>query len=308
MKEKTTAYHGIREDSRLLNSRFSGHRCTTDYFQGLIVVVYYDRADYHYSIQVSRLSVLIIVAVAVVVVLWALLSVAPPLHRWNHHCRHRRQFPCWSYEENGSGFVFDGNEKGVFTVIDHRWPRLVDEIETDRRICPADQVYRHTSRLFVDDQYRDVYCLTSNEEMIRDREEVLYESKWTFNCTSNRSSLSLSHCLPLTFVDAVEAIFVDEMNKSTGDDDGRSRITIFHILRRSHQSEALQLSVNNNNSIIGLINDASFVRKYSSFFSLCLCVCVGVLVNFDAETSLSLWLYARARVCVFVSSQCWPSF
>lgn len=91
------------------------------------------------------------------------------------------------------------------------------------------------------------------------------------------------------------------MNKSTGDDDGRSRITIFHILRRSHQSEALQLSVNNNNSIICLINDASFVRKYSSFFSLGVCLCIGVLVNFDSETSaLSLSSYARARVCVYL--------
>lgn len=116
-----------------------------------------------------------------------------------------------------------------------------------------------------------------------------------------QSILSLSHCLPLTFVDAVEAIFVDEMNKSTGDDDGRSRITIFHILRRSHQSEALQLSVNNNNSIICLLNDASFVRKYSSFFSLGVCLCIGVLVNFDSETSaLSLSSCARARVCVCI--------
>lgn len=135
---------------------------------------------------------LIIAAVAGVVVLWALLSVALPLRRWNHHCRHRRRSPCWSYEENGSSLFLMGTTKRVFTVIDHRWSRLVDEIEKDRRICPADQVYRHTSQLFVDDQYRDVYCLASNEEMIRDREEVLYESKWTFNCTSNRSSLSLS--------------------------------------------------------------------------------------------------------------------
>jgi hypothetical protein len=70
---------------------------------------------------------------------------------------------------------------------------MIVELLTD---C-ADRVYQDIKQLSVGDQYPNVYCLTSNEENLRDREEFLSEEIRFFierNCRGSFFQLTINIC------------------------------------------------------------------------------------------------------------------